>query len=379
MNVCMTIFDDVAYDSRLHKEIGSVRAWGHQVAVLCATYARPRGTARYNGAVKQRVYVGRKASGKWRFVRFLVGAPLRALGLRADVYHAQDLYTLPVAYAAGKLRSRPVVYDSRELFLDTASLSGRPFERWLWRVVERSLVPHVDQVVTVCDAIAEALRTRYRIRRPLVVRNCPAAGFRGGADLLRGALGISSGTRILLYLGGLQEGRGLFNILESLRYLPGHLLIAMGAGPLSERLAQHARNLHVEDQVRFMPPVPVGQILGYAASADLGLCLIENAGFSYAHALPNKLFEYIAAGLPLVASDLPEMRRVVEEEGIGVLTDPENPRAIARAVRTLLDDAELYSTCRAHCASAYERYNWERESQPLAGVYRHLACRTGVA
>jgi len=375
----MTMFDDPTHDSRVLREVSTATDLGGEVEILCAEYessGRPSRT-RVDSLGTHRIPVGPHRQGKLRFLRFYTEAIPSILRIRAAIYHAQDLYSLPVAWLGAKRHGRPLIYDSHEYYLGTSSLSQRRLERSIWGLVERTFIGRADEVITVCDAIADRLREQYKIRRPRVLRNVPIWRAPRRTNRLREILRLDPDTSILLYQGVIERGRGLFATLDALADLEACHFVALGDGTLREETKARARCLGLSERVSFLDPVASEDLLEYTASADVGLCLIENTGFSYYHSLPNKLFEYMMAGVPVIASDFPEIGRAVRESRSGLTVDPEDPVEIARAIRRLTQDQRLRETC-AHNAlrAAADRYNWNRESRILADIYReHIPVR----
>ena len=382
----MTMFDDPTHDSRVRREAFTVASLGCKVEILCVEYERSGRQVlgcslsgdRRPGAVSRgirtyRIYVGRSKRGKLRFLRFYLKAIPKVLRTRAAMYHAQDLYSLPVAWLAAKRYGRPLIYDSHEYYLGTVSLSRRRLERSIWGIVERTFIGGTDEVITVCDSIADKLKAQYGVRRPRVLRNVPIWRARHRTNHLREILGLGPETNILLYQGAIERGRGLVAILDALTTLKGCCFVALGDGSIRQEVKAYAARLGVSDRAFFLDPVPSEELMEYTASADVGLCLIENAGFSYYHSLPNKLFEYMAAGLPVIASDFPEIGRLVKAENVGLTVNPEDPSEIAEAVGRLTQDRHLYDICAANALrAAADRHNWDRESRILEDIYRHL-------
>ncbi|MFH1009482.1 MAG: glycosyltransferase family 4 protein [Candidatus Latescibacterota bacterium] len=371
MRICMTMFDEPVNDARIHKETATLVKMGHSVRIVCVKYDRADQEVRPPGAQVEPIYVGGKRSGKVRFLRFYRKAFWRAMRRNAEVYHAQDLYSLPVAYLAARAHRAGLIYDSHEYYLGMGSLVGRRFERSIWALVEKVFIGKADRVITVGDAIADTLRTRYGIRRPVVVRNCPAFTRSVRTDALREWLGIPKSVAILLYQGGMQRGRGLFMILESLKRVEGCCVVMLGNGHMLEALKEHARRLGLTDRTYFPGSVPLGELMHLTASADIGIHLIENTCLNHYYCIPNKLFEYLMAGLPVIMSDFPEIGKVVREAQAGLLVDPTHPEQIADALKKLLSDEDLRRHYSEHgLKAAQERYNWDRESSKLEGVYR---------
>ena len=296
----------------------------------------------------------------------------------ADVYHAHDLNTLPVALLCSRLAKGQLVYDSHELWLDR----NRPTQRsrlnaQIVRRIERFLVRRADAVITVSQSIANVLSGRYGIPQPTVVMNTPDYHPVERCSLLRDEMGIPQGHRIVLYVGRITFNRGIEELLQSLRYLNGCSLVLMGYRP-DNYVADLKRFIESEgltERVHFFGPVPFEEVPKYAASADIGVVLFRNVGLSYYYSSPNKLFECMAAGLPVVGSNFPDLKRYIEGYNFGVTCDPDNPRDIADAINYILSDECRYNQMRDNALEAAKVFNWQNESRKLLTLYEGLSSR----
>jgi glycosyltransferase involved in cell wall biosynthesis len=297
-----------------------------------------------------------------------------------DMYHAHDLNTLPVAYLAARRNKAKFVYDSHELYLERNK--PQPSSR-LWKVVlsrlEAFLARRADAVLTVNETLGEVLALRYSIPRPFVLLNTPAGferiallGKRNG--ILRDELKIPPDAKVLIYVGSIKSNRGLEEVIQALKYLKGCCLVCMGYGDdrYKRILLELADNIGVSDRFFFFGPVPTSQVVPFAAGADLGVAPIANACMSYYYCSPNKLFEYMNAGLPVIASAFPELEKIVLSHEVGLTFDPSDPEDIARAARRILYNPEKGERMRKNAVRASQLYNWENESRKLVQIYESL-------
>jgi len=269
---------------------------------------------------------------------------------------ASDLYTLPALAAAARRHGAALVYDARELYAALDSAHGRPVVSAVWQAVEDRYAPRADAVLTVGDAIADRLAERVGIDRPLVLYNAPQAAP-GAPDpaALRRALSLpDDGRMVVLYQGLFRQGRGLPSLAEATSRVEGVRTVLIGEGALEASLAETGKALG--DRLVVHPFVPPDRLAALTPGADLGACLIEPLTESLRLSLPNKLFEYLAAGVPVLASPLPEIRAVVDQ-GVGVLADPHDPGAVADALRAALDPAAR-SRWAAAAPAALAPYTW---------------------
>ena len=319
---------------------------------------------------------------RWRWVvlgwadRAAVAAPA------ADVYHGHDLSGLEAAGRAWRRNGGQLVYDSHEVFLESGSNADRPrLIKALLARSERRWVRAAAALVTVNDALAAELGRTYRPRRTVVVHNCPARWDLPGPrpDLIRAATGIPAAAKIALYHGAFSAHRGLEQLAETLLRpgLEGVNAVYLGYGSLRSKLDALATDPRFGGRVHVIAAVPPDELLPWVASADVAVMPIQASTLNHRLSTPNKLFEALAAGVPVVASDFSEMRRIVmgDPDGpLGALCRPDDVDDVARAIHSILDlpDAEA-EALRARCLrAAHERWNWESEAAGLVELYRDL-------
>jgi glycosyltransferase involved in cell wall biosynthesis len=364
--------------------------------------ARVGGSAAAPARVEFRVS-GSRLTPAMRVRRILSGISytIQAIGLarrvRAELVQANDWNTMWAGLFVKYLGRARLVYDSHELWADRNG-------RWEWRpwllASEALFVRAADEVLTSSPGYAEVLADRYRIPRPTVVRNIPenrfaipattAAGPHGVDDCAlsssaaqsrareRPAVGGGGGanrrrpaTPLVVYIGGLMPGRGLEQMIDALPLVPDARLRAIG--PVAPRyrasLLTRAATAGVADRLELRSPVPPAEVGSALAGAAAGLCLIQPICRSYELSLPNKLFEYAAAGVPVLASDLPVIGELVRGDGFGELACAEDPRAIAASLMRLLEpDVWGLAAARAHAFAA--THSWASEARTLASAYR---------
>ncbi len=278
-----------------------------------------------------------------------------------DALHAHDLNTLPVAAALAKRTGLPLTYDAHELYPEISTLSQR--EAATWGFLERRLAGRADHVVTVCDSIAGEIEHRYGVTRPTVLLNCPLAGGANGGSASK------PDPPVILYQGGFAPHRGLDTLVRSAHELERGTIVLMGWGRLEDDLRELIAREGLDDRVRITGPVPRDQVVAHAAGATIGVIPYEPVGLNNTYTTPNKLFDYMAAGLPIAASRLPELTRFVEQGEIGLTFTPGDPAALSGAINEMLADPVRYAQMRERAQEAAHRYTWERESSKLLALY----------
>ena len=298
----------------------------------------------------------------------------------ADLWHGMWAGSLP---ALGRLRRRfggATLYDSRDVYIHARGFDtmGRPW-RWLLGGLERRWARGCDEVITVNDAYAAILARQFRIPLPAVVRNTPAryALPDPPPDRLRTALGLPATTSIVLYQGGLMTERGIEQGMEAILQVPDAVLVLMGYGAQRDMIVGLAATPRYAERVRTVDPVPPSELLDWTASADVMLMAIQPTTLNHRFTTPNKLWEAIAAGVPVVASDLPGMAEVVRAAGCGVLVDPTDPADIARGILEILHlpEPERAALSARTVAAGQTTYNWESQVGVLLDRYRDLLAR----
>ena len=343
---------DVTGSSRALRQLREMTAAGLDVTVLQTAAARDPGALGPVALRRLDVAAGGGPRAFWAAHRALRRA---ALAAPAALYLASDLYALPALSDAARRHGAALVYDSRELYTALDSSHGRPHVSAVWGAVERRYVRRADAVLTVGEGIADRLAARYGIARPTVLHNAPEPPAAPDRDALRRALSLpDDGRLVVLYQGLFREGRGLGALTEAAGAVDGVRLVLIGEGALHDEIA--ARGASLGDRLVLHPFVPPDRLAALTPGADLGACLIEPLTESLRLSLPNKLFEYLAAGVPVLASPLPEIRAVVER-GVGLLADPADPRAVADALRLALDPHRR-AAWRAKAAPSLAPYTW---------------------
>jgi glycosyltransferase involved in cell wall biosynthesis len=308
-----------------------------------------------------------------KIIGFARLAARAAASMKPVAYHCHDMHAVPAGYLARRRHRAPLVYDAHELWPHRNRPGKRRTRSWLDERADGILCRTADAVITVNDSIARHMEHRYRLKREVVVvRNIPP---------LAAATEIPSAARIddvprprLAYVGGLRSARGLEQIIDALPLITDGTFVALRSGDDAYRdsLSARAKALGVSERVVFIDPVSIEAVVPTIAQCDIGLSMIQGNHLSYYLSLPNKIFEYMHAGLAIVASDFPETRSLLETKGIGAVCDPASSEAIAAAVNGLLARPDELVRMRENSVKAAQELNWERERERLLAVYQRL-------
>ncbi len=290
---------------------------------------------------------------------------------KARVFVANDLDTLPANFLASKLKATNLVYDSHELFTEVPELTGRKRVRQFWKKLEKLIFPRLQWIFTVNHSIADIYHQKYH-KEIRVVRNLPER-----TTLLQPAsrvnLGLPPDKSILVLQGaGINIDRGAEEAIMAMQYLENTLLLIIGGGDMIGNLKALANKPEFGNKVRFLPKMPYETLLQYTRCADIGLTLDKDTNLNYRFSLPNKLFDYIIAGIPVLASPLPEVSKVIHQYQIGMLIRNHDPEHIAKTVETMLVDKNQMGKWKENLIIAASKLCWEEEEKNLADVYNRF-------
>jgi len=290
----------------------------------------------------------------------------------ARVYHASDLYVLPAMSAAARRQGGRLAFDARELYTHVTATAGRPLVRHFWRAVEGHYIRRADAVFTVSTSISRHLANAYHVPPPTVLPNVPVFRHVVPAGQLRRKAGIAPESVLILHQGQMRASRGCELLVDAMRDVHGSALVFLGDGPQEQALRLFVAKHGLEDRVRFLPPVPPGDLLPLTADADIGVTLLEDTCLNHRYALPNKLFEYLMAGLPVLGSDLPEIRSVIAGFDVGCVVDPSDRQALVDNLQAMVADKSARRRWAANSPLVFERFDGDDAAAQFMATYRRL-------
>jgi glycosyltransferase involved in cell wall biosynthesis len=385
--VCMHVLEAARDDPRVMREATALVEEGFKVSIVdvegdCNQPIEEETRCVYMKHIIMPVSFVTTRFTKWTLVRatqLLIRGTLRLIQTPADIYHAHNEAALPACYIASRIRRKPLIFDAHELPLDNTSI------RWHWLLILFTrllavILPRCVGVITVSDPIAQEIRNRYRVPEVSLVRNVPAYRSIPKSDLLRQYLGLGPDVRIALYQGNLQPKRGLDRLIGAAPFLEQNILIVlMGQGPKKtlSQLEALIVSEGVADRVKILPAVPYEELLDWTASADIGLNILPpDYSLSIRWCLPNKLFEYLMAGIPVLTSELEAVVEVIKTYDVGQVVSSLAPADIGAAINNMLADPVALASMRRNALDAAQYvFNWEKEKQQLFRLYHEILSR----
>ena len=357
--VFLSVTNDLVADARVHKVATSLHSKGFDVTLVGR---KLKGSL----ALGPRLYQTKRLhlffeKGPFFYAEFNMRLFFFLLFQRIDILVANDLDTLLPNFLLSKIKRAELYYDTHEYFTGVPELRDRNGIRAFWEMLESQIFPRLKHAYTVNESIAQLYQNKYKI--PVhVVRNVPNAVETPLAP-------VAKNKTILLYQGAVNIDRGLEEVIEAMVYINNAALHIVGDGDVLEALKKRVRELQLLDKVRFIGKVPFENLRSYTEMATLGLCIEKDTNMNYKFCLPNKLFDYIQAGIPVLASPLAEIKKVVDFYDVGRYIDNHDPAQLGALVNQILKDKGQLKRWEDNCLKAGRELNWQKEEQKLFAIY----------
>ena len=347
--IIISVTNDLVSDHRVHKTALTLCERGYEVCLIgrqmpdSPAIERPYATKRFRLLFKKHV---------WFYAEYNIRLFFYLLFARYDGLWANDTDTLPANRLVSLIRRKPLVFDAHELFPEVPELTERPFIKKCWTKIEDWILPRLKHTCTVCQSIADYYNQRYGITME-IVRNIPEP-----IDYTSMTPAFQTQNTLLLYQGAVNVGRGIELCMSYVRQYNQAELLIVGEGDLYQQLKVQAADCK---RIHFVGRVPLEELKRYTVAADIGLVLMENRGLNYYYALPNRLFDFIWSGTPVLAIDFPEIRQIVNGFGVGVLIPELSAEAIGKGIEWLVE----HPIPKENFEKARQMLNWANERQGI--------------
>jgi glycosyltransferase involved in cell wall biosynthesis len=363
--IILTVINDLLSDQRMNKVCLSLTNDGYEVHLLGTKFKNTHGIApRKYKTLRFRMIFRR---GFLFYAEYNLRLFIYLLFSKHQIVVSNDLDTLLAGYLATLLTQKKLVYDSHEYFTEVPELIGRN-ARKVWLMIERFILPKVKHSYTVCQSIASEYKQLYNVDMK-VVRNFPLKEiptFKLNKSEFFGE------KKIILYQGALNVGRGLEYVIRAMKNIENAVFVIIGDGDIKQQLKQLTIDLHLSKKVMFLSKMSFTSLFSYTQMADVGIALQEDRGLSYRYVLPNRLFDYIKAQIPVLISDLPEMSLVLKQYDIGHKISDFSIMKIAQILDEMLNDEAKRQIWKENLKLAAQEYTWENEEKELLSVYNRL-------
>ncbi len=289
---------------------------------------------------------------------------------KADALFANDLDTIGANFIAAKLKGVPLIYDSHEIFCEVPELQKTPMKKRIWERLEKRIVPKLKYCITVNQSIANYFKEKYKTDFT-VVRNIPIQekNFR---PKTKEELGIPTDKKIIILQGaGINIERGAEELVKAMEFVDNAHLYIIGAGDVFPCLIKLVPELNLQHKITVKNKIPKSELLNYTYNADLGISIDKDSNLNYHFSLPNKIFDYIQAELPILASPLPEIKSIISHYNIGCFIDDHEPKHIAGKINSMLNSSDS-RIWKQNTVKANEENSWENEKNQLSELLATL-------
>jgi glycosyltransferase involved in cell wall biosynthesis len=366
--VTVSVINDLSSDNRVKKACMELVDLGCKVTLVGRKLPSSKPIEGWNFDTKRMNLVFKK--GVLFYVFFNTRLFFYLLFKKSDLLYANDLDTLLPNYLVSKLKGIPLIYDSHEIFCEVPELQETPFKKKIWERLEKSIVPKLKYCITVNQSIANYFREKYGTDFK-VVRNI-SQDLGGIAIKTKDQLGIKPDRKMLVLQGaGINIQRGAEELVKAMKYVDNADLYIIGGGDVWECLQQLVKENKLEDRVKLIARLPKEELVSYTFNADLGISIDKDTNLNYSYSLPNKIFDYIQAEVPVLASRLREIEAVITHYNIGAFIQDHEPKHIAEAINAMLTSGR-YTTWKENLKTAKNELNWEKERNVLINLVKSI-------
>lgn len=374
------VLNPFTQDSRVIRECKSLTKKGYDVTVIAYWLEGLNVEERENGYNIIRIPLLTQSWSKHpiiqiiKYLEFLIKSFLVTKKIKPDICHGHDPDGLLIGcFVKYFLRSK-LIYDSHELWSDSIHLKGdKQILYKIGRKIEKIIIKRAEVVIAVNQSIAEIISKENNVKSIVVIRNITNK-IQSVTQYTREGLGFPDCDFNIIYIGNIQRGRGIEIMIKSMERVHKNIgLVLMGNDSAFKRYMEElSKTKKLESRIRFIESVPPNQILSVCKLADVGIAPIENLCKSYYLSLPNKFFEYIHAELPVLVSDFPEMKSIVDNYSVGEVFNVEEPSSIVGVINNYFDNPEKIISYKQNCLKASKVLNWDNEEKKLFNLYKNL-------
>ncbi len=367
----VSVINDLSTDERVHKVCCTLQKLGYDVTLIGRKQRNSLALTKRNYSTIRMNLLFKK--GPLFYAEFQLRLFFLLAFKKADVLFSNDLDTLLPNYFISKIKKTIVVYDTHELFCEVPELKNKTLKKRIWKTIEQLIFPKLKYVFTVNDSIASIYHNEYRV--PVhVVRNVPfLSKQQTDFKITKTNLGITDDKKIIVLQGaGINADRGAEEAVQAMQYVNNVVLLIIGGGDVIDTLKQMTIDLKLQHKITFINKLPFEQLVQYTKIADIGISLDKDTNMNYHYSLPNKLFDYIHAGVPVIASDLVEVRTIINQYHIGTIIKNHSPEHIAEIFTNTLNDTETLLKWKQNTAKAIAELNWEMEERKIISVFEQF-------
>ena len=366
--IIFSVTNDLATDNRVNRSCIVAQSLGFEVLLVGRKLPKSQDVTRSYATKRFRLIF---KTGVLFYAAFQLRLFFYLLFKRVDILYSNDLDTLLPNYLISKLKRTPLIYDSHELFTEVPELEHSPFKKGIWAFVEKRIIPKLKHCITVNESLAAIFEKKYGVVFH-VIRNVPEKITIPKMDALIIEKIPSNSFKVIIQGSGLNVDRGIEEAIEAILLLENVDLLIVGDGDVLPKAKKIVSNLSLEKRVHFFGKRPYQELMAFTQLADCGLAIDKPSSKNHQFALPNKVFDYLQAGTPIICMDLVEIKSLVQKYEIGLVISEVSPAQIAHAIKTLQHDTTLLSSLRSNCNKAAEIEHWGNEKPKLEAIMRTI-------
>ena len=365
----VSVINDLVTDNRVNKTCMALIECGYDVTLVGRKLSNSLPIPNWTFKTIRLKMIFKKGPAFYFFFNFR----LFFVGLinKTDLFYANDLDTLAPMFLLSKLRKKPLIYDSHELFCEVPELKASRIKKSIWQKLEWYIIPKLKTCITVNDSIAKIYEAKYNVPF-FIVRNISDFD-QSFIPKSRVQLSLPEDKKIILLQGaGINVDRGAEELIDAMEFVQNAVLYIIGSGDVWENLKQKVLfNKNIQNKVVLINKLPKSELINYTFNADIGLSIDKNTNLNYLYSLPNKIFDYIQAEIPILASRLPEIENIILQYKIGDFIDDHNPKTIANKLNEMLYSQQL-SSYKKYLAIAKKEITWKSEKEKLLTIIKNI-------
>ena len=357
--ILISVTNDLTTDQRVEKTCEVLSEIGYDVLLVGRKLKKSLPIQRNYKTIRFRLLFNK---GFLFYAEFNIRLFIFLLFTKKDLLFSNDLDTLLPNYIIGKLQNKKLVFDSHELFSEIPELVNKQRVKKVWLFLEKTIIPKLQNVITVSDSIKNHYHNLYGISA-IVIRNIPKIEHINQKNFEIDA----EEKKVILYQGSVNIGRGIELMIDTMALLDEYLFIVIGDGDILEQLKEKVSNLSLHNKVNFLGKKTPNELKKLTPNATIGMSLEEDLGLNYRYALPNKIFDYLHANVPVIVADLPEMRSLIKKHPIGEILIERTPKTLAKTIINMTNisyEKEL--------KTAKKELNWSKEKEKLISIFSKL-------
>ncbi len=366
--VIVSVINDLATDARVKKTCDELVGLGFEVILVGRKLRNSTEIVGWSFKTKRMHLLFTK--GVFFYLFFNIRLFFILLFSKSDLFFSNDLDTLLPNYLVSKLKGIPLIYDSHELFCEVPELQKTPFKKKIWESLERMIVPKLKYCITVNQSIATIFEKKYKVKFT-VTRNIPIPTNLENPKS-REDLHIDSKKKMILMQGaGINMDRGAEELVLAMKHVEDAVLYIIGSGDVWNNLKLLITENKLESKVVLISKLPKQALMNYTRYAHLGISIDKNTNLNYLYSLPNKLFDYIHADVPVLASRMVEVEEIIKKYDIGCFIDSHEPNHIAQRITQALN-SDHYSRWKQNSVVAKKALTWEEERKGLINLVQSI-------